>query len=640
MKATDLPSVSITFDAADVTGRIKPSATIDSTLWTRIVHICRRNDPRCKILDDGISMQWTTAIPAIAEIASMRVDHGFALTADVAAEEKLRCAKADRQSVKDARSRRAPEFKIESIEAALAERGFDPKKRRLKPFQLRDLERLLSLRHGANFSVPGAGKTTVALALYLLAKQRGSHLLVICPKNALPAWTGIVDECMRPDSPDNNAEQITRVDGDDREVAATLNSGGTRFVITYDRLIRVPGVVRSYLSSNPVHVILDESHRIKSGDFSLRGRLLGEIAPLPIRRDILTGTPMPNSLEDIEAQIDFVWPGVGLGRRIVESGTPRTLLANLFVRTTKRELGLPPRRTRFEHVQMGPAQLGLYSILKSAVLRQLTRVRKSGIITMAVRRSVIRLLQASSNPVAAVVAETGLEGETVPALDRASALYNAVIEEGDSNKILRAAELSRVLASTDRKSVIWTIFTKNIVRLENLLSDIGVTTIYGAIDSGDRDDPETREGRINRFHDKNGPSVLVANPAACSEGINLHLASHDAIYLDRSYNAGHYLQSLDRIHRLGLPPDVETNVVILQSVAPQSVGSIDHSVARRLLTKLRAMDDVLNDVDIRQLALDEENAEPPIDRDMELEDLQDLLDQLTSGVIPADEELA
>ena len=36
----------------------------------------------------------------------------------------------------------------------------------LSAFQRRDIAKLLSLQHGANFSVPGAGKTRVALAVY------------------------------------------------------------------------------------------------------------------------------------------------------------------------------------------------------------------------------------------------------------------------------------------------------------------------------------------------------------------------------------------------------------------------------------------------------------------------------------------
>jgi hypothetical protein len=50
-------------------------------------------------------------------------------------------------------------------------------------FQLRDLTHLLSLSHGANFSVPGAGKTTVAYGLYECERMRDrvDRLLVVAP---------------------------------------------------------------------------------------------------------------------------------------------------------------------------------------------------------------------------------------------------------------------------------------------------------------------------------------------------------------------------------------------------------------------------------------------------------------------------
>ncbi|HEX8455262.1 MAG TPA: hypothetical protein VF647_24505, partial [Longimicrobium sp.] len=132
--------------------------------------------------------------------------------------------------------------------------------------------------------------------------------------------------------------------------------------------------------------------------------------------------------------------------------------------------------------------------------------------------------------------------------------------------------------------------------------------------------------------------VMIANPAACSEGISLHTVCHDAIYVDRSYNAAHYLQSVDRIHRLGLGEGVETNIFILQSVAPEQVGSIDHSVSRRLALKMRQMESVLDDADIREMALDEENANAPVDRDITIADLEDILEQLLSGAIPNHEQ--
>jgi hypothetical protein len=73
-------------------------------------------------------------------------------------------------------------------------------KRSLRPFQIRDLGRLLNLENGANFSVPGAGKTSVAFALYEIERARRGieRLLVIAPLSAFDAWTEELAECLSP----------------------------------------------------------------------------------------------------------------------------------------------------------------------------------------------------------------------------------------------------------------------------------------------------------------------------------------------------------------------------------------------------------------------------------------------------------
>jgi hypothetical protein len=84
----------------------------------------------------------------------------------------------------------------------------------------------------------------------------------------------------------------------------------------------------------------------------------------------------------------------------------------------------------------------------------------------------------------------------------------------------------------------------------------------------------------------------------------LHQVCHDAIYVDRDFAAGRYLQSLDRIHRLGLKPDTTTNITIL--VADKTIDDI---VTVRLRNKLLFMMAVLDDPEVGQLAdLDEEPA--------------------------------
>jgi hypothetical protein len=70
------------------------------------------------------------------------------------------------------------------------------------------------------------------------------------------------------------------------------------------------------------------------------------------------------------------------------------------------------------------------------------------------------------------------------------------------------------------------------------------------------------------------------------------------------------------------------------------LGSIDLSVSRRLATKLRNLQLLLEDPDLHQLALDEENADDPVDYDVQMQDLVDLVEELEgrSGTTAEEEE--
>ena len=95
------------------------------------------------------------------------------------------------------------------------------------------------------------------------------------------------------------------------------------------------------------------------------------------------------------------------------------------------------------------------------------------------------------------------------------------------------------------------------------------------------------------FKEDPNTHVLVANPAAAGEGISLHDVCHNAIYNDRTFNATHYLQSQDRIHRLGLPKDTKTNIYILQLAK-----TTDARVDDRLNEKINTMNVFLNNAEI------------------------------------------
>ena len=166
----------------------------------------------------------------------------------------------------------------------------------------------------------------------------------------------------------------------------------------------------------------------------------------------------------------------------------------------------------------------------------------------------------------------------------------ALLAKDIGPKIDYACKRARELASEGKKVIIWSQFVENVELIAERLKDIGADYIHGGVDAGDEDENDTREWKIKEFHQNPEKMVLVANPAAASEGISLHKVCQYAIYVDRSFNAAHYLQSEDRIHRLGLRPDQKPIVEIVQCE-----NSIDDVVQSRLERKVDAMSRALND---------------------------------------------
>ena len=68
-----------------------------------------------------------------------------------------------------------------------------------------------------------------------------------------------------------------------------------------------------------------------------------------------------------------------------------------------------------------------------------------------------------------------------------------------------------------------------------------------------------KEKKQSKSFIENSFKVLIANPHAVGESISLHKACHNALYFEQGFNAGVYMQSKDRIHRVGLEMSDETN---------------------------------------------------------------------------------
>lgn len=625
-----MATIVLRYQERGLQGVFERGTGISYSTWVRLRAFAQDADPAGRINDQSIEIAWRHALHVLRAAAGLQRQLGFTFETDDSSRERVQQFMREYRTVRQAANTVRLDVTEEQVRARLQELGWDGKTHDLKDYQSRDLRSLLALENGANFSVPGAGKTTVTFALHLLAPALVDRLLVVAPRNAFMAWEEVIDECLTDHAPGHVRRPFVQLVGGEARIADLLRTNPARMLISYDQLVRVESQIEELLSRHRVHLVLDEAHRMKAGAASRRGAVLLKLGYLAVRRDILTGTPMPQRPADMQSQLDFLWPGAGLGARVSAGEAPRSVLGNLYVRTTKQQLNLGERERIEVPVTLTDAHIAFYAVLKSDVHAQASLLRQGrrGFNLIRARRSVMRLLQATVNPLL-------LAQDFEAAADAGrSELLQAVIAEGPSARVLKAVELARQLAAEGRKTLVWTSFRSTVEQLRTLMPELEPAVIDGSTGIGDEDDDSTRQGQIRRFKTDPHCMVMVANPAAASEGMSLHMVCHDAVYLDRSYNATHYLQSIDRIHRLGLPEGVITRVYILQNRLPADVGSIDLSVARRLGVKIRQMEQMLGDVDLHELALDEESSGSDLEDSIDIRDVQDLLEEIERRVPP------
>lgn len=538
----------------------------------------------------------------LRQIYAEPIDLGPTLT------EHLKSMAADRRARESAIVSGLELQDLDDLDAELHAGGFV---RILKPFQRENLARVLRLPHAADFSVPGAGKTTLALAVFAVLRHRRmiDRLMVVAPIAAFEAWKEETADCF------HDPLNLVIYRGHDTFVP----SGTDVLVSNYHRVASDYHLIRKFVASERTQVVLDEAHRVKRGSEGVHGRAVLDLAYAASRRDVLTGTPAPQGAHDLVALIKFLYPGQdrqilphsayheGLGRDASVLAETHAAIRAYFVRTPKSALQLPPTTFMVVRREMPPIQTAIYDALIGRYRGSLTLSDRNRRDMRRLGRIMMYLLEAATNP---MLLNSGSHGgddpgfahppielsgdETVPALLAQYGRFETPWKYEEVKSIVANA------AAKGEKVLVWTNFVRNIQALHRYLSKFNPAVIHGGIPTqpAASTDTITRDKEFNRFRHDPNCSVLLANPAACGEGVSLHHWCHHAVYLDRSFNASHFLQSQDRIHRLGLDEDTVTTFTVLISG-----GTIDETVAARLVEKVEALSTLMDDPGLVRVAL-------------------------------------
>lgn len=490
-------------------------------------------------------------------------------------------------------------------------------KRDLTVAQWKNVFSMLRATNGANFSVPGAGKTATQLVLFELLRARGllRRMLVICPKSSFEAWSNEPAEIFL------ETPTVEIFDG------VLASSSSDILVVNFEKLesARRQSLLKSWLANDGGSaLVVDEAHRIKGGASGVRWRSIMGISAYADRVDLLSGTPMPQSYDDLKNLLSVSWKTIPR-HHLQENKLANLTPGGLFVRTTKAELDLPEIKVIPHEIEMGGIQREIYSALGRSYVGTMALDSKDQVTLAKKGRAIMTLLAAATNPALIGVRskEELLKDLTWPPKELSqSGLMDALLSylqfeiPPKYEWVIRFLDAQR---TEGRKTLVWSSFVGNLELMKSYLEPFAPAVIHGSVT---RDE---RERELSRFRHDPECHVLLTNPQTLGEGISLHMTAHEAVFMDRTYNAAQYLQALDRIHRLGLPRDVTTTVHLLSSV-----GSVDQRVAGRLETKIRTLSEMLDDPGLVAVSLpsSDELEQPDEILGFDNVDLGDLLDHL------------
>ena len=440
-------------------------------------------------------------------------------------------------------------------------------KRQLKNHQLESLYHLYNAGCAANFSVPGSGKTSVVLAFYekLRLEEKVDAIFVIGPTNCYHSWKDefelnlgrnsnltIFDDRYKPFERKNIYENVLKSE---------------LYASHFQTIKNDNDALKNFFVNNKFLLVVDEAHNIKK----IGGTWSDAVLNLSKESDykvILTGTPMPNEFTDFYNYLEFLFGDSSIISNYEKSLLQKNMDDNeldkvsnflgdrlfpYYTRVTKKELNLSkPIFNKPTIINMNPIEDKIYNAIITKIKFYPIEQYHSNIdVIKKIRKArIVRLRQCCSyikNLNTVFPEEKNFKDNLFSDSEIAKLITNYDKYEKPA-KLTKLKAMVLDLVNADKKVLIWSTHLKTIDLIMDELNELNIFAekITGSTEVDER-------SRIkNEFNNPNSKlMIIVANPQACSESISLHKCCHNAIYYDINYNTAEFLQSLDRIHRVG-----------------------------------------------------------------------------------------
>ena len=486
-------------------------------------------------------------------------------------------------------------------------------------------------KNSCNFSVPGAGKTSIVYGAYAFLKslpkddpRHVERLVIIGPIASFRPWETEYKKCFGKEvnsfrTSGTKKEKVTREDRDNYfygEKPSELT------LIFHGNMENDKKGILNFLKKNRCMLVVDEAHKIKNPTGQW-GQAAVDLSIEAISRIALTGTPAPNGYEDLFNLFRFIFPfsykdvlkaNYQNLRELSKVENPddqmvlnlKDNISPFFMRIKKRDLGLPPTHHSLVTVKMSQEQRAIYDFIFDKFKIDFKADSHATVLDKLNKARLIRLRQAASNPSMLLAPikdslesnefdgeyEIDPNGEYSDGNDSVEYVPDIIelIQRYASglipNKYIKVREIIEQKIALGEKTLVWTIFIDNAERLKAYLENNGIKVrlLIGKIDIDEREDT------IKKFNNPLNEDfyVVIANPFSVSESISLHEGCRNAIYLERDYNCSSFLQSRDRIHRFGQKLDANYFYIL-------SEETIDEVIDRRLQIKIQRLEELIND---------------------------------------------
>ena len=486
-------------------------------------------------------------------------------------------------------------------------------------------------KKSCNFSSPGAGKTIIAsLLMTKLYDDKITNFVIIGPSSANTAWMKeplkVIDHSLLPTTYKNTYSFSNRHDisgnnfheGIEWISQEFLESGKINiFFINLHKFRSEKAskkVIEKFKNCNYA-TIIDEGHYFKN-DSSASMKNLSELFMNSKRTLILTGTPFPRKIEEGNYIPKILWPR--LGTKCLNFNHPddalMKIMPKIFVRKDKNLVENIKKLTIIKE-DIEPSEIEKF--LMDKLNRYLENLLDSTAFERVDRSLVIRLMQAASNPpslqnviddaineIYELSDEDKDEDDSTFMIDRElednldeiikSSEMKRLIESYDYTKDNRFIKLEELIRSKEERLLVWNVFIKTSRRiktfLRNKFPDREVFIIDGSITG------EARASEISRFRRSNN-GILIASPATIAESVSLHREVDTAIYFFRNYVGSHWMQSIDRIHRLVGPGEQTREKFVHIIMARDNNKTIDEMIDNNLEKKVVAQNEIFQTIE-------------------------------------------